>query len=94
MSLRLKTINDCCRHGLKENGVIVVKENVTSLDKIEIDTEDSSVTRPYGELQRIFKLADLICIKEQKQNGMPRGLYPIYMFALKPQTHTSEPSSP
>ncbi|XP_033228652.1 N-terminal Xaa-Pro-Lys N-methyltransferase 1 isoform X2 [Belonocnema kinseyi] len=74
-----------CVHGLKENGVIVIKENVTSVDKMDIDTADSSVTRPYGELHKIFKRAGLSCIKEQKQNGMPRGLYPVYMFALRPQ---------
>lgn len=81
-----------CVNGLNENGVIVVKENVCSLDKIDIDTEDSSVTRPYAELQNIFKKAGLVCIKEVKQNGMPRGLYPIYMFALRPQKNNDKTS--
>lgn len=78
-----------CGDGLREGGIIVVKENVTKLDRTDIDTEDSSVTRPHAELHRIFKSAGLICIKEQKQSGMPRGLYPVYMFALRPQKLTS-----
>lgn len=72
------------RNGLKDNGVLIVKENITSSNKIEIDTEDSSVTRPYDDLTKLFKKADLICLKEQKQLHMPRGLYPVFMFALRP----------
>ena len=33
------------REGLKPNGVIVVKENLTSSGDIELDEQDSSVTR-------------------------------------------------
>lgn len=77
---------------MNKNGVIVVKENVSSMDTKDIDTEDSSVTRPYMELTSIFKEAGLVCIKEVKQNGMPRGLYPIYMFALRPHQNNFETS--
>ena len=35
----------CFREGLKANGVIVVKENLTSSGDIELDEQDSSVTR-------------------------------------------------
>ncbi|XP_015607809.1 alpha N-terminal protein methyltransferase 1 [Cephus cinctus] len=73
-----------CQTSLRDNGVIVVKENVTSSDKIDIDSEDSSVTRPLRELKYAFEKAGLICIKEQKQKSFPRGLYPVYMFALRP----------
>lgn len=74
-----------CSSGLKSNGVIVIKENVTSSEKLEIDTKDSSVTRPLSEFYSIFEQSDLICIKEELQSKFPRGLYPVYMFALKPE---------
>lgn len=79
-----------CSLGLKNNGVLVVKENVTSSNNLEIDTEDSSVTRPMKCLQFLFDKADLICVKEQQQTKFPRGLFPVHMFALRPRNHCSE----
>lgn len=78
-----------CSLGLKNNGVLVVKENITSSNNIEIDSEDSSVTRPMKCLKFLFEKADLICVKEQQQTNFPRGLYPVYMFALRPRNHCS-----
>lgn len=71
--------------GLRDNGVVIVKENTTSSEKVEIDTEDSSVTRPLIKLKSLFHLAGLTIIKEQKQGRLPRGLYPVHMFALRPK---------
>jgi hypothetical protein len=71
-----------------------VKENLTSSDKVEIDKEDSSVTRPISLLQALLKRAGLHCIKEQKQNNFPKGLYTVKMFALVPDiTKTSNSSN-
>ena len=39
-----------CLNGLKPNGFIVVKENLTSSGETEMDQEDSSVTRPLAEI--------------------------------------------
>ncbi|XP_063983861.1 N-terminal Xaa-Pro-Lys N-methyltransferase 1 [Diachasmimorpha longicaudata] len=72
-----------CIKGLKKNGVLIVKENVTSSDHVEVDSEDSSVTRPYENFQSLFKKAHLECIKVQKQLHMPRGFYPVFTFALR-----------
>ncbi|XP_012534562.1 N-terminal Xaa-Pro-Lys N-methyltransferase 1 [Monomorium pharaonis] len=74
-----------CSLGLKANGVLVVKENITTSNNMEIDKEDSSVTRPMKSLRALFERADLICIKEQQQTKFPPGLYPVYMFALRPR---------
>ncbi|XP_047357811.1 N-terminal Xaa-Pro-Lys N-methyltransferase 1 isoform X1 [Vespa velutina] len=74
-----------CVSGLKKKGVLVVKDNVTSSNALEFDTTDSSVTRPYKDLVGIFEKAGLICIKKKLQRYMPSGLYPVYMFALKPK---------
>ncbi|KAK0179876.1 hypothetical protein PV327_005587 [Microctonus hyperodae] len=75
-----------CTNALKDSGILIVKENVTSSNNVEKDTQDSSVTRPYDDLKAAFKSANLICIKERKQTHLPRGLYPVYMFALKPSS--------
>ncbi|XP_034945218.1 N-terminal Xaa-Pro-Lys N-methyltransferase 1 [Chelonus insularis] len=72
-----------CINALSDNGILIVKENITTSDTIEVDSKDSSVTRSYENIKSIFKSAGLICIKEQKQLHLPRGLYPVYMFALR-----------
>lgn len=73
-----------CRDALTDNGVIVIKENVTSSGKIERDNTDSSVTRPFKHYIRIFKKCNLKRIKQCKQANFPNGIYPVYMFALVP----------
>lgn len=73
--------------GLKNNGMIIVKENVTSSVEPEVDKQDSSCTRPCNDLEKIFHSVGLICVKKKLQNRMPQGLYPIYMFALKPREY-------
>ncbi|XP_063529208.1 alpha N-terminal protein methyltransferase 1-like [Cydia strobilella] len=81
-----------CRDALSENGVIIVKENVTSTGKTEKDDADSSVTRPLKEYIKIFGKAKLKRIKQCKQTNFPNGIYPVYMFALIPNL-TSEGDS-
>ncbi|CAB3231103.1 unnamed protein product [Arctia plantaginis] len=60
-----------CRDALEEDGVIVVKENVTSSGKIEKDHTDSSVTRTFKQYISIFKKCDLKRIKQCKQANFP-----------------------
>ncbi|XP_050350765.1 N-terminal Xaa-Pro-Lys N-methyltransferase 1-like [Nymphalis io] len=71
-----------CSKSLARNGVIVVKENISSSEEIEYDEDDSSVTRPYGSMVNIFEEANLGLIKSDLQTGFPDGLYPVHMFAL------------
>jgi hypothetical protein len=70
-----------------------VKENLTSSDKVEVDKEDSSITRPVSLLQTLLKQAGLRCIKQEKQNNFPRGLYTVKMFALVPDVMKTTTSS-
>lgn len=72
--------------GLKPNGVIVVKENVTSRDTVETDQTDSSVTRPFRLLKSLFDEAGLDCDRAVKQHNFPKGLFTVYMFVLKPKS--------
>ncbi|XP_041979044.1 alpha N-terminal protein methyltransferase 1 [Aricia agestis] len=71
-----------CRESLSENGILIVKENVTSSGKAEMDPTDSSVTRTLKQFLKIFKSAKLKRIKQCKQLNFPNGIYPVYMFAL------------
>lgn len=73
------------RIGLKPNGVIVAKENITSGDEVDVDANDSSVTRPLAALKKMFGQAGLDCDRLVKQNNFPKGLYAVYMFVLKPK---------
>jgi len=68
---------------LTTNGLIIVKENVTSSGDVEVDEEDSSVTRPPHLLKSLFKQANLSIVKEFKQNKFPKDLYEVQIFALK-----------
>ncbi|XP_043205102.1 N-terminal Xaa-Pro-Lys N-methyltransferase 1-like isoform X2 [Amphibalanus amphitrite] len=73
-----------CARGLRPNGVIIVKENLASGSEPEYDATDSSVTRPRALLEAIFERAGLSISSTRKQNGMPRGLYEVRMFVLRP----------
>lgn len=75
-----------CKKGLAHNGVIVVKENIASSGTREVDEVDSSVTRPLAHMYNIFKQAGLVCILDRTQTKMPRGLYLVKMFALRPDS--------
>lgn len=70
--------------GLKKHGVIVIKENFTSNDEIEVDEMDSSVTRPLKYAKELITRAGLRVFKAKKQTAMPNGLYPIHMLAMRP----------
>ncbi|XP_063233910.1 N-terminal Xaa-Pro-Lys N-methyltransferase 1-B isoform X1 [Bacillus rossius redtenbacheri] len=72
-----------CIGGLRSGGVVVVKENVTSSGRVEVDAEDSSVTRPPALLLELLGRAGLRCLREQRQTGFPAGLYPVKMYALR-----------
>ncbi|KAK9511257.1 hypothetical protein O3M35_005847 [Rhynocoris fuscipes] len=75
-----------CQCALSVNGLIVIKENVTSSGEREKDHVDSSITRPFHALLDIFKSSDLRIIKMEQQTKFPKGLYPVKMFALKPNS--------
>ena len=73
------------RVGLNKRGLIVVKENVTSTGEVEKDEDDSSVTRPDEKLKEIFDQAGLDVVRDLKQQKFPKEIYPVKMYALRPQ---------
>lgn len=69
--------------GLKPNGVIIIKENVTSTDEVELDELDSSVTRPEHLLLDIIERAELRVLKNTTQQNLPKGLYKVKIICLR-----------
>lgn len=73
------------RYGLKANGILIVKENMTSSGEVEHDETDSSVTRPESILKQIFESSGLVIVREMQQLKFPKDIYPVKMFALRPK---------
>lgn len=75
-----------CKNSLKPNGMIILKENITS-GQLEVDEKDSSITRPIHDLKCLFEQSGLDCYRQMKQSSFPKELYNVYMFALKPKSN-------
>lgn len=73
-----------CICGLRENGIIIIKENTTTTQELDLDRQDSSVTRPLHLLCDLLQKAGLRCVKQKRQVNFPHGLYPVYMIATRP----------
>ncbi|USP82340.1 uncharacterized protein yc1106_09614 [Curvularia clavata] len=84
-----------CKQGLKlaiegDNATrswIVVKENMsTNVRHQDIyDDEDSSVTRSDTKFRTLFQKAGLKVVATEQQRGLTRGLFPVRMYALRPE---------
>jgi len=82
----IELIHRCCR-ALRTNGLIIIKENCTSSNKPENDSEDSSITRGFPNFMEVFTKADVKVVKYVKQKNFPKDLYPVWMFALQPKSY-------
>lgn len=72
-----------CKDGLQEDGLLVLKEN-NSIEDV-FDAVDSSKTRSDASFRHLFKRAGWKLVGTCLQTGVPRELYPIRMYALKPK---------
>ncbi|KAK6460621.1 alpha-N-methyltransferase NTM1 [Scheffersomyces coipomensis] len=74
-----------CRESLLEGGLgtMIVKENIAPYDDIFDDT-DSSVTRTDEKFRQLFIQAGFKLIASDVQKGMPKELFPVRMYCLKP----------
>lgn len=70
--------------GLKERGVLFVKENVQEKGFF-LHKDDYSVTRSERLYQRLFTQAGLKVIRKTTQTGFPGDLYPVKLWALGPE---------
>lgn len=80
----IKKFINTCKQMLNENGIIIIKDNVASGVKNEYDEEDNSVVRSLSQFCLLFSKCNLKCVKSEKVTGMPKSLFKVYMFALKP----------
>ncbi|XP_054443575.1 N-terminal Xaa-Pro-Lys N-methyltransferase 2 [Pteronotus mesoamericanus] len=71
-----------CREGLKEHGVIVLKDNVAR-EGCVLDTSDSSVTRDMHILHSLIRKSGLVALAQEKQYGFPEQCMPVWMLALR-----------
>lgn len=78
-----------CRNSLTENGIMVIKENLSTHpgDQDMYDDEDSSVTRTDAKFKKIFDEAGMEVIKSEIQTGFPKQfkLLPVKSYALRPK---------
>lgn len=79
-----------CKDGLVADtpaAWIVVKENLSTdaWNKDIYDEVDSSVTRSDVKFRELFAKAGLRIVADELQRGFPRDLFPVRMYALKPQ---------
>ncbi|KAF7941184.1 hypothetical protein BELL_0309g00070 [Botrytis elliptica] len=75
-----------CGKMLNENGWIIVKENMsTHAGNDMFDELDSSVTRTDEKFRALFEKAGLKLMKTELAKGFPKGLYPVRIYALKPE---------
>ncbi len=80
------------KKSLSANGIIVVKENIcVNLTNEDIfDDVDSSVTRTDAKFKAVFKKSGLKLIAQEIQKGLPKELFPVKMYALKPDPNFVE----
>lgn len=71
--------------GLRPGGAIVVKENVCGTGFV-VDRDDSSLTRSAAYYAGLVARADMATTYSVRQRGMPRDLYEVRMFVLKPRS--------
>ncbi|XP_019387186.1 PREDICTED: alpha N-terminal protein methyltransferase 1B [Crocodylus porosus] len=71
-----------CQNGLKDNGVIILKDNVAREGCI-LDPLDSSVIRNLNILRSLIEKSGLIILQEEKQEGFPEQCVPVWMMAMQ-----------
>lgn len=67
---------------LSPSGLFIIKENVLREGTFILDEEDSSITRSKEEYERIMRASGLRIRVVTRQQKWPKGLYPVYMWAV------------
>lgn len=70
------------KEALYPGGLLIIKDNVL-LSGVELDEQDSSVTRSIDDMNAIYRAADLRVIKEEKQTHFPAELCKVMITALE-----------
>lgn len=78
-----------CVKTLTNNGLIVIKDNVVRSGFI-VDKNDSSIMRSDRYMRHLFHLAGVQVIKHARQLDFPKGIHPVRMYALRPNTSVQQ----
>ncbi|OCT83063.1 alpha N-terminal protein methyltransferase 1B [Xenopus laevis] len=70
------------KNGLKDNGVIILKDNVARQGCI-LDPTDSSVIRDIHILRNIIEKSGMSILAVERQSGFPELCIPIWMIAIQ-----------
>uniref|UniRef100_A0A8C0J1X6 N-terminal Xaa-Pro-Lys N-methyltransferase 2 n=1 Tax=Chelonoidis abingdonii TaxID=106734 RepID=A0A8C0J1X6_CHEAB len=70
-----------CQNGLKENGIVILKDNVAREGCI-LDPLDSSVIRDLSILQSLVEKSGFTILQQERQKGFPEQCVPVWMLAM------------
>lgn len=71
-----------CQKGLRPNGLIVIKDNV-SFEGVVPDEVDSSVCRDLEIVRSLVHRAGLQIVHEEQQMNFPQEIYQVHTLALR-----------
>ena len=74
-----------CARALQPGGWILAKESVArEANGIYVDRSDASITRTDRHFRRLFDAAGLRVAHAEMQPGLPRVVFPVCMYGLRP----------
>ncbi|NP_001089614.1 N-terminal Xaa-Pro-Lys N-methyltransferase 1-B [Xenopus laevis] len=71
-----------CKLGLRPNGIILIKDNVTQDGSI-MDDADSSICRDIDLVRKLIKQAGLSVLAIERQENFPDEIYQVFSFAMR-----------
>jgi protein N-terminal methyltransferase len=72
-----------CKNSLRTNGVIFLKDNISSRDNSARDVDDNGLARSDRQYKTLFAKAGLLCVQERVQLNWPKDLFQAKMYALR-----------
>ncbi|GMT04870.1 hypothetical protein PENTCL1PPCAC_27044, partial [Pristionchus entomophagus] len=79
-----------CQVGVRENGLICLKDNLSSSSEPLFDDEDHSWTRPESLITNLLSQSGLTIVASEPQRLFPKDMYPVKMFAMKPTSSVTK----
>ena len=78
-------LSRCAAALVADGGRIVIKESVSKAGKgFYVDQSDGSITRTEAHFQQIFDAAGLRVVRREMQEGLPKQIFQVVMWALAP----------
>ena len=74
-----------CVVGLREGGVVVIKDNTCESEAFIVDRDDASSTRSCPYILAIAELAGLRVVYQRIQEDFPQSIFPVPIIALEPK---------